>query len=224
MSTATLNRTAEYLKAIEGLPDGAYLRLTDVTWEEYEELGDEIGESRPSVRLAYDNGVLEIMTVTRKHEAIKSFAGMMARALAEEMDIEMEECGSTTYKEEKAGKGVDPDECFYVVNPASVIGKDKVEWGVDPPPDIAVEIDVTNPSKMKLGIYAHYGVPEIWLFKGVNARLLRLTERGYEDATHSQFFPLLSAEALTRFTALSREAGQSKALKAFRSWVREQAK
>lgn len=51
-------------------------------------------------------------------------------------------------------KGAEPDTCFYVQNAMRIIGKRSLDFTTDPPPDIVVEIDVTDASQHKFPIYA----------------------------------------------------------------------
>jgi Uma2 family endonuclease len=57
-------------------------------------------------------------------------------------------------------KGIEPDPCFYIQNEASVRGKKRLDLSTDPPPDLAIEIDIT--SRTHPEIYAALGVPELW--------------------------------------------------------------
>ena len=153
-------RTIDYRQAIDHLPQGATLVLSDVSWEDYEQLLEDLTE-RPGVRVTYDQGRVDIMTPLRKHEKYKEFISHLIAVLADELNIDVEPSGSTTWKKREAQKATEPDLCFYVANAAHVIGKDELDLDVDPPPDLAVEIDVTNESLSKFPIYATLGVPEI---------------------------------------------------------------
>jgi Uma2 family endonuclease len=91
---------------------------------------------------------------------------------------------------------------------------------VDPPPDVAVEIDISSDSSDKLAIYQSLGVPEVWIYNGERLRIRHLTDRGYVDAQNSMAFPLLTADALTEALEKSKTEGQSAALRFFRNWLR----
>jgi hypothetical protein len=60
-------RASTYLDAIAHLPAGSTLILGDVTWEEYESLVGLMGDHSP-VRMSYDQGRLEVMSPTRRHD------------------------------------------------------------------------------------------------------------------------------------------------------------
>ncbi|WP_293091791.1 Uma2 family endonuclease [Moorena sp. SIOASIH] len=45
----------------------------------------------------------------------------------------------------KAGMpGVEPDACFYIQNYQAILGKRRLDLSQDPPPDLALEIDLTS--------------------------------------------------------------------------------
>jgi Uma2 family endonuclease len=125
--------------------------------------------------------------------------------------------GSATYRRRRKAKGAEPDTSFYVQNAARKIGKRRIDLETDPPPDVVVEIDVSNESLSKFPIYAALGVPEIWLYDGQEARFYELAEQSYREIPRSLAFPALTADALTEFLAHSKIAGQTATLAAFRS-------
>ncbi len=217
-----LAQTEIYLDAIEHLPEGATLRLHDVSWDEYEELLAQMG-NKPGYRVNYDRGRLEIMSPSSEHEKPKDFILRLAQVFSEETDTMLETLGSTTYRLRKKLKGAEPDTSFYVQNAARVIGRRVLDLKVDPPPDVVVEIDTTNESLNKFPIYAALGVPEIWLYDGNKMLFYQLTEQHYAEISHSLAFPLLAAEAVTEFLERSQTEGQTAALRALHQWARQQA-
>jgi Uma2 family endonuclease len=218
MSTPTTN----YLDIIERLPAGAKLELTNVNWEEYENLLTQM-EDFPGHRLSYDRGRLTVVSPNRRHEFFKLFVGKMSQVLAEELGLEVEATGATTLRRKKLGKGVEPDESFYVQNAANVIGRLEFDMDVDPPPDIAVEIDMTNDSLDKFPIYAALGVPEVWRYDGKTTHFYKLVGENYDVIQTSLAFPILTAEDLMQCLEQSKVKGQTATLKAFRQMLRSRA-
>jgi len=211
-------------ETIGTLPSDAVLVLEDISWEEYEQLLDDLGETR-GARVTYDRGRLQIVTASFKHEGFKEFGAALARILSEELKIDLESFGSTTYKRKKDQKGTEPDTCFYVVNVERVIGLDRVpDLNIDPVPDVVWEFDFTSSSSAKLSIYARFGIPEIWRYVRKQRRffILELRDQVYVEALASRFFPILTADTLTRFIHECEKVGQSKALASFRRWIRQQ--
>jgi Uma2 family endonuclease len=211
--------TPDYLEAIEHLPDGAMLRLEDISWDEYEQLLDQLAEWR-GMRVSYDRGRVEIMSPSFQHERFIAFISGVGRVLAEEMDLTVEAAGATTYKQESLLKGSEGDESFYVQNATAIIGKRQIDLDIDPPPDVVVEVDITNESLSKFPIYAAFLVPEIWRYDGKQARIYHLVNQTYVERDESLSFPVLTAQAMTEFLEQSKTQGQTAALAAFRQWVR----
>ncbi len=61
----------------------------------------------------------------------------------------------------RKGAGKEPDNAFYIGENERRMRKNKtLDLTVDPPPDVAIEVDNTRNSKRALAIYARVGVPE----------------------------------------------------------------
>lgn len=211
-------QTTDYLDAIAHLPVGATLRLPDMGWDEYEELLLELAD-RPGLRVSYDTGRVEIMSPLPEHEEYKEFVLRLVQIFCDVMNVVLETRGSATYKRRRGAKGVEPDTSFYVQNATRIIGQRTIDLEVDPPPDVAVEIDTTNESLSKFQIYAALGVPEIWRYDGDQAHIYHLSNESYTEASTSRAFALLTAAALTEFLEQSKTQGQTAALTAFRQWL-----
>lgn len=194
--------------------------LHNISWETFEALLRETGEDRGS-RFAYDCGTLEIMTPLFEHENPKSNFGNFIIALAEELDIEVRSAGSTTLKRRIAKKGIEPDTCYYIQNEAAIRGKQKLNLETDPPPDLAIEIDITSSSVNKFDIYAALGVNELWRYNGQDLKFYQLVEGQYIECKFSVAFPIVSVSEISRFIAQSKTSGEITLLKSFRAWVRE---
>lgn len=207
-------RTADYMEAIEHLPDGAVLVIPQSTWEEYERLLDDLA-GWPGMRVTYDRGRLEIMSPSPEHEEYKEFILRIVHMVCDELGLPLEARGSTTWKRRQAEQGTEPDTCFYVTNAHRIIGKRNIDLESDPPPDVAVEIDITNESLSKLPIYAALEVPEIWRYDGRTARFYELADGRYRDIADSRVLPSLTSAKLTEALAQSQREGQTAALTAF---------
>jgi Uma2 family endonuclease len=210
----------DYLDLIERLPAGASLRLQNVAWDEYEYFITQM-ESHPGYRVSYDCGRLVVMSPLAEHEEYKETILILIRALAEESGVTLESRGATTFKSKRLAKGAEPDTCFYVQNAARLIGQRTITLGIDPPPDVVVEIDTTNESLDKFGIYAALGVPEIWRYDGEKTYFYQLSETSYREIQSSIAFSGLTAADLTRLIGLSKTEGQTAAVAEFRKSLRE---
>ena len=158
--------TADYLDAVRHLPSGATLVIHAIGWDEYERLLDGLAAG-PRVRVSYDRGRLEAMSPLPEHEDDIRFIDDLVRAWSDRHDLTLEKRGSATWKRRSLERGVESDACYYVGNAVRIIGKRTIDLESDPPPDIALEIDVTNESITTFPIYAALGVPEIWRRHGV---------------------------------------------------------
>jgi Uma2 family endonuclease len=193
--------------------------MQDVTWQEFETILEELGDHR-SARLAYDNGTLEMMMPLPEHEDDKEIIGDLIKALLEELDIEFRSLGSTTFKKSQT-QGLEPDQCFYIQNEGAIRGKKRIDLSVDPPPDLAIEIDVT--SRTHPSIYEALGVPELWRFDQGKLQINVLQDGSYALVAESpNFLGLPLCEVLPHYLAESKIIGRNKVLRAFRRWVREQ--
>ncbi|HEY9741939.1 MAG TPA: Uma2 family endonuclease [Coleofasciculaceae cyanobacterium] len=194
--------------------------LRNISWETFEALLRETGEDRGS-RFAYDCGTLEIMTPLYEHENPKIQFDRFIVALAEELEIEIKSAGSTTLKRSIKNRGIEPDNCYYIQNEIAVRGRQELDLETDPPPDLAIEIDITSSSVNKFGIYSALGVPELWRYNGRVLKFYQLTEGQYVGCDLSIAFPLVSVSEMSRFIEQSKITGEIALLKSFRAWVRD---
>lgn len=198
---------------------GQQLLLEGVSWQQLEGILAELGERRTS-RLSYSNGRLEIMVPLPEHEKAKEIIGDMVKILLSERGINYESLGSTTLKNERMTQAIEPDSCFYIQNQAAVIGKNRLDMSVDPPPDLAIEIDLT--SRTQLDNYQILGVPELWRYTRQELQINVLQDGQYVESDFSSAFPGIPIiELVNRYVQQSRVSGSSQAIQAFRNWVRE---
>ncbi len=203
-------------------PRADHICLYDVPWDSFVKVIDALPGR--SLRVGYDRGTLEIMNVSAKHGRGQSFLSRIVTALAEEFDVELEGVGNMTCLREDLSKGIEPDDAWYVgENAVALQGRDEIDLDVDPPPDLAVEMEVSRTVLNRVGILAALRVPEIWRFNGECVRFLILQSTGdYAERDESRAFPGLKSSDLTPFFARKREAGARIALREFREWVRDQ--
>lgn len=198
---------------------GQQLLVEDVNWQQFESILAELGERRAS-RLSYSNGRLEIMVPLPEHEKAKEIIGDMVKILLETRQIAFESLGSTTLKNERMSQAVEPDTCFYIQNQAAVIGKNRLDMSVDPPPDLAIEIDLT--SRTQLDNYQILGVPELWRYARRGLQINVLQAEQYIESDVSPTFPNIPiVELVNQYTQQSQVAGRTRAIQAFKNWVGE---
>ncbi|MBN3871760.1 Uma2 family endonuclease [Nostoc sp. JL33] len=202
------------------VPPGQRVLLQDVTWQELEAILEDLGEHR-AARIAYDRGILEIMAPLPEHEYDKEIISDLVKALLEELDIEFRCLGSTTFKNQVMAQGIEPDQCFYIKNESKIRGKKRLDLTVDPPPDLALEIDIT--SRTHPNIYEALKVPELWRFDKGKLQINVLRDGHYIESQQSLNFPLLPLiETIPQYLEQSTTAGRNATLKAFRLWIQKQ--
>ncbi|BAZ19859.1 hypothetical protein NIES4073_07320 [Kalymmatonema gypsitolerans NIES-4073] len=198
---------------------GQQLLLEDVSWQQFENILAELGEHR-AARLSYSHGFLEIMVPLPEHEKAKEIIGDMVKILLEARQIAFESLGSTTLKNEHMTQAVEPDACFYIQNQAAVIGKNRLDMSVEPPPDLAIEIDLT--SRTQLDNYQILGVPELWRYGKQGLQINVLQAGKYIESDSSPTFPNTPIiELVNQYVQQSQLSGRTQAIQAFRNWVRD---
>jgi Uma2 family endonuclease len=195
--------------------------LHNISWQQFENLLVDLGESR-AARVAYDDGTLEIMTPLPEHEYYKEIIGDIIKDTAEVLELDYECYGSTTWKRKLKKAGIESDNCFYFQNEALIRGKLKFDLNQDPPPDLALEIDVTSKSLDRFPIYARLGVPEIWSYDSGEIRIYQLQGEEYIHAETSLVFPNLNIQEIPSLIERYRMAGRRVFRQAIREWVRGQ--
>ncbi|MBG1265181.1 Uma2 family endonuclease [Nostoc sp. WHI] len=195
--------------------------LQGIHWDTYQNLVRDL-ESQPGTRLTYDDGTLEIMMPLPPHERYKRLLGRFVEATTEELGIEICSLGSTTWTREDLRKGLEPDECYYIQNELAVRGKDAINLTIDPPPDLAIEVDSTTSSMNRMGIYAALGVPEVWRFDREILTICSLVNDDYQPREVSLVLPMFDAAVLMKFLELSLTMGETSLIRHLRQWVREQ--
>ncbi|UBF24147.1 Uma2 family endonuclease [Kovacikia minuta CCNUW1] len=201
------------------VPSGQRLVVRDVNWEKFEAILEELGDHR-AARIAYYRGVLEIRMPSREHEVDKGLIGDMVKILLEELEVDCECFGSTKFKNEVMESGIEPDQCFYIKNHELMRGRRRVDLSIDPPPDLAIEVDVT--SKTQLDAYAALGVAELWRFENGRLQINVLEAGKYQPSPTSSVFPSLSiVDLISECVERSLTVGRSPTLRAFRSSVRQ---
>lgn len=192
--------------------------LRGVSWETYERLLAEHPESA-GPRFTYDGGELEIMTLSIEHEHPNRRLAALVELILAEWDIDFFEAGSNTFKRADLAKGFEPDSCFYIRNVDAVRGKKRLALPGDPPPDLAIEIEVTEPLLPRLPIFAATGVPEIWCCDGAAIQVLILDGPSYCDSAESAALPGLGAATIADFLHSSRTMKSPAWARSVRSWA-----
>jgi Uma2 family endonuclease len=193
--------------------------LHDVRWQTYQTLLSERNGGR--YRITYDRGRLEFMTLSPRHERIGELFGRFFVILSEELNLRILSFGSMTLQREDLDRGLEPDKCFYIRSAARVRADEEIDLRRDPPPDLALEIDITHSSLERMSIYAALGVREVWRFDGQTLTAFRLCENGeYEISEQSLAFAALSLQKVAEFVRQRSTTDELALGRSFRDWVR----
>lgn len=213
----------DYLEEIENLSPETPLVLTGISWDEYVRISDEIGE-RPGLRVTFDQGRLEIVSLSPEHEGSSRLFTHLISVMVEEMGHDYISLGSTTLRLKKIAGGLEADDCYYIGDFSAVAGIKRMDLTVYPPPDLAVEVDISHGSRGKFRIYAGLRVKELWRFDGAALEFYRLSGKRYTAISHSDIFPFLTPDALPAFIGQGLNEGIIAMRRAFRAWVQANRK
>ncbi len=207
------------IKTID-LSPGSHLLIPEVTWDQYEALLEELGEDRRTPRIHYCHGKLEIISPLPRHERAIVVIADLIKILLRVQKRPWESLRSTTFKRTGIA-GVEPDDCFYIQNFRAVIGKDRINLAIDPPPDLALESDLT--SKTEASAYIAIQVPELWVYGEGRLTINLLLDGAYVESSVSPTFPgLAMIEIVPNIVERAWEVGTSLALAEFEDWLNQQ--
>jgi Uma2 family endonuclease len=177
---------------------------------------------RPGFRLTYDRGTLEIMGPLHEHESDIDMLGRFVVVLTEERGLPIKAGRSTTFRRRRMRRGLEPDHSWWVTHEPQVRGKRHIDLRLDPPPDLALEVDVTHRSVDRMSIYARLGVPEVWRLdaRGLTFQALQPNGR-YAEQAHSPMFPLFTPADLMAHVALRSQHDENEVVRQFRLFVRQ---
>ena len=197
----------------------ATVALYEVPWHTYIEL-----RGKPEnyhLRMTYDRGTLEIMSPSPRHEKYARYIDLVIGIWTEELNIPC--CGlrQMTCKREDVEKGLEPDDCYYVQSEAKVRNKVEIDFATDPPPDLAIEVEVSQNSVKKAPIYATLGVRELWRYDGQILRIFELVDGQYQSREGSVCFPNFPVAKAQEVIQQIGEVDDTTFKRRFRRWVRE---
>ena len=196
------------------------LRLSAVAWNSYESLLRAFDGRR--LRITYDHGELEILTISRKHEYYKTLLRMLIEMVAFVLHLSIRCGGALTFRRESVEGGLEPDECYWLQS-AKLFGSLKnYDGATDPPPDLALEIDITSSSVPRMPIYAALRVPEVWRFNDKGLTIYHLGRDGqYRVKNRSRAFPFLPLDEVRRMIGVAERMDDVDWMQAFHDWARD---
>lgn len=217
MATDTLAKTAAPPVAGE-----QRVLIPRISWDAYVAFGDELArQGSRSVHLTYDRGSLEIMTTSAPHERHKKMLAKLVEMYVYERNIEVCSGGQMTFRRKDLKRGLEPDECWWIAHERRMRTREEYDPLGDPPPDLALEVEISRPLLNKLSVYAALGVPEIWRFDGGQLGFWqRQNDDSYGPIENSVSFPYLRPEHLLPYLRLADELGETSRLRQFAESLR----
>lgn len=197
--------------------------LHHVTWETFARLLADLEPTR-GARLAYCQGDLEIMSPQgNTHERIKKHMARLIEAWTLVQGIEVIGLGSWTLLRADLAQGIEPDECFYIEHEPMIRSLEEISLTGDPerqlppapPPDLALEVDITSSSVTRMRIYQALAVPEIWRYTRGGVTVHRSHTSGYVQQQHSTALPGFPTNRITELYDLSLQIGQTQMIRRF---------
>lgn len=194
------------------LPPGAVVRLPG-TWQDYQTLTQQLGD-RTIPRVKYRSGEILLMSPLPIHGRQADVIADVVKVLLDHLDIDYTAFTPITMELPETS-GIEPDYCFYIDNWAAVAGKDRINWQVEPAPDLVIEIDVT--SYTDVNDYLPYRVPEVWLYKKNRLMIYGLESNSYTIKTSSRYFPNINlSEMIGECLQITSERNTSTAIRELR--------
>ena len=195
--------------------------LGGIGWDFHLRCCDEIRDRR--VRLTFNEGKLEFMVTGSPHEFYKTMLAKLVEMIVFELNVPVRSGGSLTIQRADLQKGFEPNECWWIAGESAVRGKDELDFRTDPPPDLAVEVEMTASLANRVGIYAAIGVPELWRFDGQQLTFYSLRDHEeYEPQSTSQVFPFLRPEHLLPHVDIRSGKDETTRVREFVQWLRSE--
>lgn len=162
------------------------------------------------------------MSPLARHEWHADFLGNLVTLAADELGLPIVTGGSLTLKRKAAKRGLEPGRCYWLANQHLIRGKDRIDLRTDPPPDLAIEVDITSSSLGRMPIYAALAVPEVWRLTAESLEFLGRSGHTYHAIPQSLSLPPLTAADLTRLLAMRPSQPDGETRRQFVAWLRSQ--
>ncbi len=169
--------------------------LNGRSWADFEQLLAIRGDA-PAPRMAYLDGMVELMSPSDGHEETKSMLAVLVEQYCLERDITFWAIGSWLLKRKPKNAGLEPDECYVFGDKPRNKAREQGR------PDLAIEVTWTSGGIDKLEIYARLGVAEVWFWERDAIAVFVLAEAGYQRRKRSVCLPALDLALICRVANL----------------------
>lgn len=193
------------------LPAGTILKFPG-TIADYEQLLNQLGD-RSIPRLRFRDNHILLMSPLPEHGKEIDVIVDLVKILLRHQDKDWDSFHPITLRCGRES-GLEPDACFYIENYRAILAKRKLDLSIDPPPDLAIEIDVTSFTRIE--DYISLAIPEVWIYKANQLRIYRFTDNSYIETNTSSIFPAFAIkEIVSQYIDRAWQAGSSVALREF---------
>lgn len=200
------------------------LTFPDVGWEGLEHFLSMVGD-RPCPLVKYRLGSLTLVSPSRLHERRADRLDGMVKAICVELDIAFQPTASTLYRRKDLDHGIMADQSYYVEHEADVRDiEDDIDLNVSPPPDLAIEVVVSNPAEKSIAICQALRIPEVWVYRTRKGTftILHLDDQGqYIESPMSRAFPFLAADEVLAWVEAQPAEPWNHWERRLRAWVRD---
>jgi len=195
--------------------------LYEADWKQYVQLRRSLDERGQHAFITFDGHRIELMSPSLEHDRASELIGQLVRAMARATRTEYISGGSTTFKRRERRRGLEPDKCFWIATHAAIREIRNIDLRIHPPPDLAIEVEVSRRLLDRRSIYARLGIPEIWVYNRKVFRMLRLNDDQYEPAERSLAFPMVRFTGIERLLQRAGTMGELEWQDHLEKWVRK---
>lgn len=202
------------------LSPGAEVILRHQTWLDYQTLLVS-RQDKAAIKIYFDATTHEIriMAPLLEHSKKSDTLSDLVKSLLRHLKQDWEGFDPLTLKRFEQ-KGLEPDACFYIQNREAILGKERIDLEIDPPPDLALEIDLTSFTNSE--DYVAIGVPELWIYRNQTLNIYLFDGQQYQESLESSLFPTIPVkELIPVYVERAGNAGSSIALREFENMLKE---
>ncbi|MGK7944563.1 MAG: Uma2 family endonuclease [Microcystaceae cyanobacterium] len=196
------------------LSSGDGVIFPDQTWQDYEQLL-KLRQEKSIPKLSFNSNTQEIrlMSPLPSHGNRIDTLRDLVKALLRQNQQDWQ-CFDPITLKIPPQVGVEPDTCFYIQNRQAILGKERINLTIDPPPDLALEVYLT--SITDIGAYEALKVPELWIYRQGVLKIYLLEGDSYQESSISRLFPAIDVQnIIPRYVELGWNEGSSVALRQF---------
>ena len=196
------------------LSPGSEIILRNQSWQDYEDLlAIRQDKKLPKLYFNAQNQGIRLMSSLPSHANRIDTLRDLVKSLLRFQQKDWQSFDPITLKQFKQA-GVEPDTCFYIANYQAILGKERIDLSIDPPPDLAIEVDLT--SLTNLEAYKPIGIPELWIYNSGVLKIYLFVDENYQESSQSLIFEDWDVKSiLPKYVELAWNKGSSLGLRQF---------